>query len=98
MTQFLNPLSRQRPQGFSARVSEIKAWTKTALALDEEAVISVNELACGQPGCPPKQVVVLILCGSALPRKFSVHNSLMDTTQEDVIDAISALGDVSVQS
>jgi hypothetical protein len=91
MTSFVNPLGRQRPNGFSARVSEIKAWTKEALSLDEEAVVSVNEVACSQPDCPPKQVVVLILCASAPARKFAVHKPLMETGQEEIIDAISAL-------
>ena len=87
MNSFVNPLSRQRPTGFSARMAEIKSWTKAALLLDDDAVISVSELACSQPGCPPRQIVVLIFSDTAPARKFTVHKALLDTTEADIIDA-----------
>lgn len=91
MTDFVNPFSRKRPDGFSARVSEVKSWTKALLSLAEDAVVSVNELACSQPDCPPKQVVVLVLCDSAPAWKFEVHKPLLDITEDDIAEAISSL-------
>jgi len=92
MIDFVNPFSRERQNGFSARVSEVKAWTRTTLSLEEDAIVSVNELACSQPGCPPKQVVILILRDSTPAWKFEVHKSLLDITQDDIVDAISSIG------
>ncbi len=90
MTDFINPLGRQRPTGFSEHVSKIKSWTRTALKLDEDTVVSVNELACYAPDCPPKQVVVLILREKLPPQKFSVHKALLETSEDDILLAAEA--------
>lgn len=99
MTQpFENPFSRQRPDGFAARISEIKTWTRTILALEEDAIVSVSELACSQPECPPKMVVVLVLCDPEPPRKFTVHKALLDTKEDDIREASSLIEIVTVHS
>jgi len=87
MNDFVNPLGRHRPTGFSARVANIKSWTRTALLLEDDVVVSVNELACSQAGCPPRQVVVLMFSNTGLARTFTLHKALLDTTEADIADA-----------
>lgn len=90
MSGLANPFSRQRPPGFSERLAEIKAWTRIALALGDEIVVSVNELACSQPDCPPKETVILVLPKATHPLKFSVHKSLLDIVASDITEAARA--------
>ena len=94
MNSFFNPLARPScPASFSSRIAEIKAWTRAALGLGDDIVVSVNELACGQADCPPQQVVILILPEGAPARKFVVHNRLLDLREGDIIAAIEQSGD-----
>ena len=57
---FVNPLARGTA-GVVDRARAIKQWTRDRLALPDEAVVSVNELACHLPGCLPKETVVLVM-------------------------------------
>ena len=88
MTNFVNLMSNASALGVPAHVSRIKAWTRAALPLEPSAIISVNELACGQPDCPPTQVVVLILQNGKPAQKYAIHKSLMDTSEKDIRNAI----------
>ncbi len=77
--------------GVPKRVADIKTWTKAALSLGEGTVVSVNELSCSQPDCPPKQVVVLILSHTEPLRTFAIHKSLLDTQEGDVESAAAEM-------
>ncbi len=39
----------------------IKSWVRELLALSDDAVLSVSELACHVPGCPLKEIVILVM-------------------------------------
>nr|WP_321523933.1 hypothetical protein [uncultured Cohaesibacter sp.] len=92
MTSFMNLMSNAQAHGIPAHVSRIKAWTRAALPLEPSTIISVNEIACGQPDCPPRQVVVLILRSGQSALKYAIHKSLLDTTEEDIRNAIKTSG------
>jgi hypothetical protein len=53
------------------------------LALAEEAVVSVNEIACHLPGCPPKETVVLVMQGGQT-LQTSIHKAMQQFTEDDV--------------
>ena len=92
MSSFENPLApRARPDGFGAHVARIKAWTRRALSLDEGVVLSVNEPACHLPGCPPKEVVVLVLTEGGPASKLTVHKALLQTTERDIREAAATV-------
>lgn len=57
-------MTGQQPRGSASilcRAREIKAWARELFGLPDDAVVSVNELACHVPGCPPKETVVLMM-------------------------------------
>ncbi len=86
MNSFVNPFMQQAPRPVFAHAAEIKRWTRQALELDQKVVISVNEIACPQPDCPPQETVILVLrAGNAV--KLSIHKALADVSEADVIDA-----------
>ena len=86
MNSFVNPFTRQASPPVFAHAAEVKRWARQALALDQKVIISVNEIACPQPGCPPQETVILVLrAGSAV--KLSIHKALADVIEADVVDA-----------
>lgn len=40
-------------------LERVREWTRTRFALPPEAAISVSEVACRLPGCPPLETVVV---------------------------------------
>lgn len=84
---FVNPLARNGIGAVnSARA--IKQWTRELLDLPAETVVSVNELVCHVPGCPPKETVVLIMQGRKTDQ-VSVHKAILTVTREDLATAFA---------
>ncbi|MFK3780590.1 hypothetical protein [Agrobacterium sp. NPDC089420] len=84
-----NPLARSG----SAIVSQarlLKQWTRELLHLRAEDIVSVSELSCTLPDCPPRETVILILSASGETRHLSVHKPLLEVDHDDIVHAIAA--------
>ncbi len=55
--------------------------------LQDNAIVSVNELACHLPGCPPKETVVLVMQGPGPTMQASIHKPMKDIVVEDIASA-----------
>lgn len=80
---FLNPLQRRAP-GLIEQARAIKQWTRACLGLAEETVVSVNELACHLPGCPPKETVILVMTAERT-LQASIHKALTEVAESDIV-------------
>ncbi|AQZ49536.1 hypothetical protein [Martelella mediterranea] len=80
---FVNPLAPKK-SGVIESARRIKNWTRACLKIDDATIISVNELACHLPGCPPKETVILVMAGPNDTTQFSIHKTIADVTFEDV--------------
>jgi hypothetical protein len=89
MTGFVNPIKPRGGASYAEALSRIRAWTKAAIA-DGEPTISVTELACAEPGCPPRETVILVMWADAAAWKIRIHKSMADVTHDDVIGALHA--------
>lgn len=93
----LNPLGRNplaRSPRLPAATAAIKEWARAALGLDEDAVVSINELSCSQPDCPPRETVLLVLRSGAPAVRISIHKAIVDIGETDVLDACLNSADV----
>jgi hypothetical protein len=91
---YVNPLARRQP-AVVASARAIKAWTRELLALDDDVVVSVNELSCALPDCPPTETVILLMFPGQPPVQGSVHKAMCDVTHDDIAAAfeqVSASG------
>ena len=86
MNTFINPFAPAR-RSLPSQTTAIKAWTREALECGGDVVVSVNQLACAEPGCPPQETVVLLLLSDRRALKFSIHKALYDVTEADVAAA-----------
>lgn len=82
---FVNPLARGSV-GVVGKARNIKAWTREAFGLPDDAVVSVNELSCHVPGCPPKETVVLMMFADRTVQ-VSIHKSMVEINKEDLVAA-----------
>lgn len=84
-----NPLARSG----SAIVSQarlVKQWSRDLLHLHPEDIITVTELSCALPDCPPRETVIIILLASGTSWQLSIHKALLAVDHDDIVRAIAA--------
>ncbi|MDB9524798.1 hypothetical protein PN498_02260 [Oscillatoria sp. CS-180] len=79
----MNLFSQSRPKSNPAALQQLKSWIYDLLKLDPEISISVSQLQCTEPGCPPIETVITILSQPA--QQYKIHKALNDIEQVDVI-------------
>ncbi|MEL6401262.1 MAG: hypothetical protein AAFR26_19645 [Cyanobacteria bacterium J06626_4] len=79
----MNLFSQSRPKSNPAALQQLKTWIYDLLQLDPEVSISVSQLQCKEPGCPPIETVINIL--SQPVQQYKIHKALDDIEQIDVI-------------
>lgn len=73
-----------RSSGDRGRTGRIKGWVSRAFGLEDGTPMTVAELRCMEPGCPPVETVIAILGASGAPRQYKVHKPMSEVTFEDV--------------
>ncbi|MEO0758679.1 MAG: hypothetical protein AAFY78_17600 [Cyanobacteria bacterium J06648_16] len=79
----MNLFSQSRPKPNPAAVQQIKTWVYDLLKLDPDTGISVSQLQCKEPDCPPIETVIVIL--SEPVQQYKIHKVLDDIERVDVI-------------
>jgi hypothetical protein len=87
---FSNPLARSA-SGVVGKARVIKDWTRDLLRLPDDVVVSVNELACHAPGCPPRETVILVMTALGRNNQISIHKAVADITQDDLATAFHSI-------
>lgn len=82
---FANPLARGS-SGIIGKARSIKAWVRESFSLEYDVVISVSEISCALPDCPPKETVILIMSGDKT-RQISIHRAMAEIDKDQVLAA-----------
>ncbi len=83
MTGFINPIKPRGGASYAEALSRIRRWVKEAIP-PGEPTISVTELACAEPGCPPRETIILVMWADEPAWKLRIHKSMPDVTADDV--------------
>ena len=51
--------SRSNLKADSTKIKQVKTWIAEILNLDEQVTISLNQLTCHEPGCPPIETAIV---------------------------------------
>ena len=73
----------------SGRAGDIKAWVTQHLDLGETDLVSVAELRCHEPDCPPIETVVTVHRNDGERETWKIHKPMSEVCQPDVIDALT---------
>jgi hypothetical protein len=65
-------------------LERVKAWTRECLELSEDDTITVAEVACGLPGCPPLETVIAFWTESDKRHWFKVFKPVAEVIIDDV--------------
>ncbi|NEZ57075.1 hypothetical protein [Adonisia turfae] len=79
----MNLFSQSRPKPNLAALQQIKTWVYDLLKLDPDIGISVSQLQCKEPCCPPIETVIAILSQPA--QQYKIHKALDDIELDDLI-------------
>ncbi|MEM6502677.1 MAG: hypothetical protein AAF685_12655 [Cyanobacteria bacterium P01_C01_bin.89] len=75
--------SQSKPRSNPAALQQLKAWVYDCLKLDPEVSLSVSQLQCREPDCPPIETVITVLSQPA--QHYKIHKALDDIELADVI-------------
>jgi hypothetical protein len=81
-----------RRAGDPGRSTEIKGWVARAFGLSAETPVTVMELRCTEPGCPPVETAIGILGASGETRRYKVHKPVSEVGFGDV-ERLAAMED-----
>lgn len=81
---FDNPI-KPKPRGaYQAAIANIREWTRTALDLRDGDLVSVTELVCAEPGCPPRETVIVVIRPGQPATTLHIHKAMSDVVRDDV--------------
>jgi hypothetical protein len=80
--RFINPFVPRNPEGVQAR--QIKTWVRAVFELEDDAAVSVAQLACPDAGCPDVETVIAIVRPRCRPQKLRILAPLAAVTEADI--------------
>jgi hypothetical protein len=84
------PLEGRRP-GRSPRLGELKQTVRRLLGLDDDTTVMVRQLTCTEPGCPPLETVIAVLPMNGPARRWTLHRSAEQVTEDDLRTLIASV-------
>lgn len=71
------------------RAAMVKRWVIERLDLGEADLVTVAELACQEPGCPPVETVVTVHAADGQRHAWHIHKPLAEIDQADIVTALT---------
>ncbi len=78
----MNLFSQNKPKADPEKVQDIKNWVYRILEVDSDISISINQLACKEPGCPPIETVIAVM--STPIKQYKIHKAVNDIDEIDI--------------
>lgn len=78
----MNLFQSSKDKTNSAKIQAIKNWVYQHLKIDKDIPISVSQLQCHEPGCPPLETVIAIM--TTPPQQYKIHLSVEEIQEIDI--------------
>lgn len=82
----MNLFSQNRPRATSEQIQQIKSWVYRILEVDPEIPLSISQLTCKEPGCPPIETVIAVLTDPV--QQYKIHKSINEIDEADICQLI----------
>ncbi len=82
----MNLFKQQRPSASPEHIQRIKTWVYEILDLTTDVPVSISQLQCHEPGCPPIETVIAVMAQP--PQTFKIHAAADDVDREAVARAL----------
>jgi hypothetical protein len=77
----------QKPAVSTEQLQQVKDWLYEILQIDRHTIISMSQLQCTDPNCPPLQTAIAIM--TSPHRVIRIHKAIPDIIYADVVQAIA---------
>lgn len=74
--------AKQSQKASSEKMKQIKQWIYQALQIDDEISISLSQLQCTEPGCPPIETVINVMTNPV--QQYKIHKSITEIEYTDI--------------
>ena len=64
------------------QLQQIKNWVYQILNINSKTHISISQLQCHEPDCPPVETVIAIMTSS--PKQYKIHKPISEITEIDI--------------
>lgn len=71
-----------------AQLQRLKTWVYQTLSLDSAITVSISQLTCSEPGCPPLETVIAVM--TQPPQTYKIHQPAADISQTDLAQALGS--------
>ena len=78
----MNLFAKSTPKANSENLQPIKDWVYQILDLDSKILISIKQLQCHEPDCPPVETVIAIM--TSPPQQYKIHKPISEITEIDI--------------
>lgn len=74
-----------RPKRDISLIRQVKAWAQEFLPISDDATVSVMELECREPGCPPLETVIAVMEAGKQTLQWKLHKAIPEISREDLM-------------
>jgi hypothetical protein len=78
----MNLFSQNKPKVDPKQIQQIKSWVYRILEVDSGISLSISQLACKEPGCPPIETVIAVM--STPVKQYKIHKAVNDIDEIDI--------------
>ena len=90
MARFLFRGRKTDPEAADAS-RRIMVWARAILALDDEATVTVSEIACGDPACGGAETVVLVMRPGRRTEAAKIKMPMASVSEQTLADVLAPL-------
>jgi nitrate reductase delta subunit len=65
-------------------IGRVKNWTRKRFSLPDEAVVTVSEVRCALPGCPPVETIVAFWTEGAVRHRLKLFKPVAEVSDDDL--------------
>ncbi|MEM6403889.1 MAG: hypothetical protein AAF757_27310 [Cyanobacteria bacterium P01_D01_bin.116] len=74
--------AKQSQKASYEKIKQIKQWIYQSLQIDDEISISLSQLQCTEPGCPPIETVIHVMINPV--QQYKIHKSIPEIEYTDI--------------
>ncbi len=74
--------SKVKSDRLQIQIQQVKNWAYQILDINPEIPISINQLQCHEPDCPPMETVIAVM--TSPPQQYKIHKSIAEITEIDI--------------
>lgn len=79
----MNLFSQQKPTANSEVLLRLKGWIRELIHIDQDIPISISQLQCREPGCPPLETSIAVL--TQPPQRYKIHRAVNEIEYSDLV-------------